>query len=181
MECQGLFVMYIEECSPCQPLYLQVIVQLWFFCGVTLSSSLTQFQDIVTDADQGIMGTNTQGLRPLCFPCATTKLARSPLKSQKRHVITYSCWGPRCWSNPNKINHPCSHVLWAIVYICFDGLCRHGGLVVGTIPCHSLNARWHVCYCMTIWYYYMMAQCYNIYTLGWGPCFKAKIWLDNID
>ena len=26
----------------------------------------------------------TQGLRPLCFPCATTKLARSPLKAQRR-------------------------------------------------------------------------------------------------
>ena len=26
----------------------------------------------------------TQGLRPLCLPCATTKLARSPLKAQRR-------------------------------------------------------------------------------------------------
>ena len=26
----------------------------------------------------------TQGLRPLCLPCATTKLARSPLKAEER-------------------------------------------------------------------------------------------------
>ena len=28
----------------------------------------------------------TQGLRPLCLPCATTKLARSPLKAQRVYL-----------------------------------------------------------------------------------------------
>ena len=31
----------------------------------------------------------TQGMRPLCLPCTTTKLARSPLKAQRRPKVCH--------------------------------------------------------------------------------------------
>ena len=43
--------------------------ELWQICSPPSSSFYTHF---------------TQRLRPLCLPCATTKLARSPLKAQQR-------------------------------------------------------------------------------------------------
>ena len=38
----------------------------------------------------------TQGLRPLCLPCATTKLARSPLKAERR---------PHCCLGRSRVVH----------------------------------------------------------------------------
>ena len=65
------------------------MAQLSLVCSTSLMASLTMKHETFARcrASRSVKQSNTpftQGLRPLCLPCATTKLVRSPLKAERR-------------------------------------------------------------------------------------------------